>query len=307
MVPNFELTTQQRKSATKLAKKYRSTLVEGAGDARPSFLWRTMAIGLKEDAEERGQRRVEILFRAISYFVVLCVVGLFIADAVRHDEHRQFTSMIFVHGTLAAVLFGVGVTLLTLLLIDVATYKPRLFAGCATASAEQFFTELSWLSDDLDEKLGTLKGASITTWQEHGEEVEGLLEVSNGFLLLDRLRRMITLRMLLRLTAIIGCLALIGYGLSGLLRHDVIHIAGYAKGLGLPEHLYFTVTSFFTVGFGDVIPTKDFSGYAYFAAIVSTFALVVYFVLTDVVASHGEFRVNIRAAATTLVVKESAL
>ena len=62
-----------------------------------------------------------------------------------------------------------------------------------------------------------------------------------------------------------------------------------------------------TIGYGDVAPSKDLAGYAYLAAIIATFALVVYFVLTDVVASHGEFRMNIRAAAATLVTKRSAL
>jgi hypothetical protein len=267
-----------------------------------------MAIGLEEEgAEERAQRRVELGFRLLSYAVVLLAVGFFAVDTVRHDEHRAFTGLLFAHPLLAALLFGVSLVLLGFVLTDVGTYKPRLFAGCANASAEEFFVELSKLSSDLVDQLETLEGADVTTWREHGKQVEDLLAESNDFLLLDRLRLRVTLRMLLRLAALVACLALAGYGLSGMLHEDVVRARGYPAGLGFPEHLYFTVTAFFTVGFGDVAPMMNIAGYAYVAAIVMVFALVVYFVLTDVVASHGEFRANIRVAAVALVMKQSAL
>lgn len=308
MIPKLELSRQQQRQGKRLAREFRSTLIEAEGDARPSFLWRMMAVGLAEEgAEERAQRRVEIGLRWLARSVLALALTLFVVDTVRHDQHHAITGFLFEHSTLATILFAISVVVLVLLLIDVGTYKPRLFAGCANESAEQFFRELSLLSSDLVDQLETLSGAQITTWREHGKQVEDLLAESNDFLLLDQLRWRVTARMLVRLAALVGSLALAGYGLSGLLGKDLILAPGYAAGLGFPEHLYFTVTSFFTIGFGDVTPRKDLAGYAYLAAIITTFALVVYFVLTDVVASHGEFRVNIRAAAMTLVTKQSAL
>jgi hypothetical protein len=308
MVPEIELSRRQRQRGKRMEREGRALLIDADGDLRPSLLWNTLAIGLGEqDRVERAQRRVEIGFRAMAYTVVLLALVLFVVDLVRHNEHYRVTSVLFIHPVLAGVVFGVSLLMLGFLLLDVGTYQPRLFAGCANASAEAFFTDLSKLCTEVVDQLNVLAGAHVTTWRDHDKEVEALLTESNNFLLLHRLRRGITLRVLFRLTAIICALALVGYGLSGLLGDDVVHAAGYAPGLGFPEHLYFTITAFFTIGFGDVTPTKDLAGYLYIGTIIAVFALVAYFVLTDIAASHGEFRMNIRVAARALVMKHSAL
>jgi hypothetical protein len=83
MVPKVELSRRQQRQGKRIAREVRSTLIEADGDARPTFLWRMMAVGLHEEgAEERAQRRVELGFRWLANTVVALVLVLFVVDTV---------------------------------------------------------------------------------------------------------------------------------------------------------------------------------------------------------------------------------
>jgi hypothetical protein len=308
MVSDAELSRQQRRKGNEKKREVISWFVEADGDLRPSFMWRAIGSHVKsEDKEDEAQRSVERGFRLVAYSVIVTAVTLFVIDVVRHSRHVAPTSLLYSQPVVSGVIFVVSLIALILLLIDVGTYMPRLFSWCAKATAAKFFGELARLVQEVDDQVEVITGAHVDTWGDHLHHVELLLEETAKHLLLPRLRRRVTARILLRLVAILCALALAGDSFSGLLHDDVIRASGYAAGIGFPEYLYFTVTAFFTIGFGDVTPDKHLAGYSFLIVIVSVFALVVYFVLTDIASSHGEFRSNIRAAAGALVLKHSAL
>lgn len=308
----WELARSESRAAHKQGRKIRWWLVEGDGDSRPSCLWRTVAKVLKvikrnnENQEDPAKKIVEVALALAAWASWATVLGLGLADGI--SSHGDTQSVIYGNQSLGIVVLSVGSLFLVTVLTDIGSYKPRVFAQCA-GPPEDFFTKLATLAPTLKNQVKAIEvpERKTDTWKAAKELEQGLLAECHQFLLLDDLRARITVRTLHRLAALIGSLALIGYGFSTIANGEVLAQVHATHGIGLPEQVYFALVTFFTVGFGDLYPVHSAVGYTYVTIIVSSFAAVVYFILTDIVASHGEFRFNIRAAAETFVLEHSSL
>lgn len=228
-------------------------------------------------------------------------------DATRSHDSPQ--SVLYNHIACGYVVIAIGALCLALTMLDIGTYRPRLFALC-TGSAVAFFAKMATFSESLRKELGLIMNAAPSGWSDVKELEEHLLDEAHQFVLVDELRIRITGRILLRMAALVASLALIGYGLSSVTRGGLIISAMHGmpvRGAGLPEHIYFTVATFFTIGFGDLYPAHDAIGYMFLTVTIGTFTAIVYFVLTDLVASQSEFRANIKNAAASYVLQSSGL
>ena len=123
----------------------------------------------------------------------------------------------------------------------------------------------------------------------------------------------IHLRVFHRLGALLASLALLGYGLSAATGGDLLRSCSSLSQCGadhsavtLPEHVYFSLIAFFN-GFSDLQLVHSVVGYAYLFTVVVSFVAVVYFFVTDAIASQSEFRANMRAAAESFVLQQSSL
>lgn len=283
-------------------------MVAADASSRPSLLWRTVVLILslfqrKKNHEEHAKILVERGFETAYVLSFVLTLAFAIADAAASAVPATVLS----HNTIAGVaVFTVGLILVSLVMLDIVTYRPRIFAKC-TGPAEEFFDDLAQLSPTLRDQVATVSGAKPRTWKQVKELEQGLLAESRQFLLIDRLRFRVTARMMVRLLSLIASLALVGYGLAAMTSVPVLAQLGAATEPPLVEYAYFTIITFFTIGFGDTRPAHHAAGYAYLVLIVLCFVSVFYFVLTEIVASHGEFRFNIRAAAENFVLERSQL
>jgi Ion channel len=255
---------------------------------------------------DRAKAKVEQCLLGLAWVTPALGVGLFVVDTALASSHPHGAA----HGLawLGVVILAVGLLSVAALLIDVASYRPRLFARCAE-SAEGFFHELAELEPQLTDSIGSIRARppSITSLKEHREKTEQLVTRSQRYLVLDGIRFRITRRMMGRLAGIIVGLAMVSYGLDVLFPGQVLHTTTEPVTVGFQDHIYFALTTFFTIGFGDLRPAHTLVGHLMLILIIVCFAAVVYFVLTDIVASHGEFRTNVRTAAATFVFENSTL
>lgn len=304
-----EANDDERRDRRRKRRRLRRRLVAADPDSRPTAVYAGIArvlrvVGVGETAAlQRAQRIGEAILRGATWTAFGLFVALLIADGIRAGRKPQ--SFIFDRLWLSIVVLTIALVCLVLVLIDLASYRPRLFAGC-TKSVEAFFDDLAGFSQSLRKQLSAIAKAAPATWSEVKEFEEDLLAESHQFLLLDGIRFRITLHIVRRLFVLLASLALVGYGLSGVTHGEML--AGHlAAGIGLAEHTYVALATFFTLGFGSIHPAHDAVGYAYLTLILIVFVAVVYFVLTEVVASQSDFRTNIRCAAEAFVIQKSSL
>jgi hypothetical protein len=299
----------ERRDRRRRRRRLRRRLVAADSDSRPTVVFSGIARVLRafgtdgSVALQRAKRIVEASLRGATWTAFLVFVSLLIADGIRGGDRPQ--SFIFNHLWLSIAVLAISLCCLVLILIDLASYRPRLFAGCSK-SVSAFFDDLARFSESLEKQIDAIASSMPTSWSEVRECEENLLAESHQFLLLDGIRFRVTLHVLSRLFVLLASLALVGYGLSGVTRGDMLE-GPLADGIGLAEHTYVAVATFFTLGFGSIHPAHDAVGYAYLTLILAVFVAVVYFVLTEIVASQSDFRTNIRCAAETFVVQNSAL
>jgi hypothetical protein len=192
-----------------------------------------------------------------------------------------------------------GLSGVAFVFLDLATYKPRLFAlADFTGPSGLLFAELATYSKDLEHIITEIKNTPARSWAELKGHEENLIIEANNYYLLDKLRASITLRILFRLLVLILALSLCAYAATAI-RHGNF-VANMPQDAGMVRHMGFTVISFFNIGYGDSLPT-DGVGYTYLA--LSAFLLVAtfYFVIADIVASYFEFQTNIKTAAHNFV------
>jgi hypothetical protein len=319
ILPRWELGRQETKSRKRLQGEIRRSLVKGAGDSRPRLMWRCVrwlrrehkkeTAELREQAKQRAQANLETIFAYLAWASWLAVVLVWGVDVAFSGSER---SVIYDSMTAGIAVAALGLVLLVTTMVDIASYRPRLFAQCL-GPADEFFESLAELSPDLDDHVDRIAHEQPETWQRAKKLEQGLLVESTRFIVPDGVRSRIIRRVFQRLVGLIASLALLGYGLSaatggGLLRAcpNVKQCGAGQSAMTLPEHLFFSVVSFFN-GFSDLQLVHDVAGYAYLVVIVISVVAVVYFFLTDVVASQGEFRANMRAAAESYVLQNSKL
>jgi hypothetical protein len=318
---DWELEKDRKKEAKKRGHAIRKRLVMGDGSSRPSFLvdlsGRLLdsrapsahgSNGNHETQDERAQVNVEIFFRVMAWLAWFTVIGLVVLTGVFPGIKQFF----FESRAAAIVLDAWSLVCLFTVMLDVATYQPRLFALCS-GPPMTFFHGLSKLSTTLKMQLEQISNESPKTWRRVKELEQGLLAESSEFLVLGGVRTRVIFRVLHRLAAIVASLALLGYSLSAVTHGELLATCARAGEHGcvtsatsVPEHVYFALDSFFT-GFSDITLMHDVFGYGYLTIIVISFTAVVYFFLTEVVASQSEFRANMRSAAESYVLQQSRL
>ncbi len=320
IVPKFERTRSEKKAAKKLRKELRKSLIKGHGDSRPAWigkflLWlrkeNKIEDGMRhEEAKARAQGSVEAIFTRIAWASWLVIVAVMVSDAIL----AKGDSRSFVHGSVAAgtVVAGVAVFFLVAIMLDVATYRPRLFAKCEK-SPEAFFRSLADMEPVLDSHVDKILDERPDSWRRVKALEEVLLAQSNEFIVPDGLRMEIITRIMQRLAGVLASLALLGYGLSaatngGLLRScaNLSECGHQQSAVTLPEHFYFSVVAFFN-GFSDLELVRDVAGYAYLLVVLVSFVGVIYFFLAEAIASQSEFRANMRAAAESFVLQQSRI
>lgn len=292
------------------AARDKRKLAAAHADSRPLFLralfesvatWRNVP-------KAHAPAWLEWFLRTVSFSAWGLVVVFSAIDAFRANT-RPGQSVIFHHVWVGWIVAVVGLVLLVLILVDLATYRPELFALSSSLS-DDFFERLTPLRKELKGEVDKVRKAPTTDWAQARKAEEVLLLVAKELRLTDAMRRYITLRTIFRLGALVAALSLVAYGLttatSGGLIFDTAQNAPVG-GSGLPQHIYYTLVSFFTIGFGDLHPMYDAAGYLFLALTVATFAAVAYFMLTHLVASQSEFRANMRGAAERFVIQHSEL
>jgi hypothetical protein len=318
---DWELEKDRKKDAKKRAHAIRKRLVMGDGSSRPSFMVAVSAHllgthapspygpnGDHEKQNERAQVKVERFFRLMAWLAWLSVIGLVVFIGIFPGIKQLF----FESRAAAIALALWSLFCLFTVMLDVATYQPRLFALCS-GPPKTFFHSLSKLSTTLQMQLEQISSERPGTWRRAKELEQGLLAESSEFLVLGGVRTRVIFRVLHRLAAIVASLALLGYSLSAVTHGDLLATCGrqgehgcVTSATSVPEHVYFALDAFFT-GFSDISLVHDAFGYGYLTVIVLSFTAVVYFFLTEVVASQSEFRANMRSAAESYVLQQSRL
>lgn len=326
-----EIAKDREKLLRKRKSKLRGRFVTCDGHARPEILWQLAmrvprmpgvrrgdaaenesgagGVGTAEHSDDlvagrsarqdRAMACVERVLGAGAWTVWAVVIAVPLADALS----RGWLPQTVLVGALA---LGVGCTCWLLVMLDMATYRPRLFAVCS-GPPEEFFGALGRLSPSLKDQVQTIVVSRPRTFKRAKEQEQSLLEEANTFLLLDGIRARITRRVLHRLAAIVGSLGVIGFGLSLVTKGGLVVTASGAADPGgdLPAHVSFALGAFY--GYGDVYSAHAPVGYAFMALVAASFAAVVYFILTDIITSQSEFRVNLRHAAESYVLQNSRI
>jgi hypothetical protein len=265
----------------------------------------------KRADQERADAIVEKIFVVAEWLAWIIVVGLVVADLLLSNGGAR--SIVYGH-TLAGIVVAIGgALLLVMFMLELGSYRPRLFAQCQ-GRPDVFFESLADLSSEMDDHVTKIANERPKSWRLVKELEQSLIAESSKFIFPDGIRTRVTLRVLRRLAGLVAALALLGYGLSAATNGDLLatcppavqECVQKASAVTLPEHFYFSVVAFFT-GFGDIQLVHDLVGYGYLMVIVASFTAVVYFFLTDVVSSQAEFRANMLAAAESYILQQSRL
>ncbi|MDA0169577.1 ion channel [Solirubrobacter taibaiensis] len=306
MTLEAELNRDQRSEARRRYRKTRKRLVAPDRDSRPPWTRRGLIYVLRlftrgnaasaHKIELWAKGVVETVFSFAAAITLVVAVAFVVADAAWASEpDRGIIGQSPLGSWFALIVFAV---LLAILIVELLTYRPRVYVSCSVTPSV-FFTELAKLAPSLAESVERIRKSPSANLKDMKECEQDLVLECHGYLLLEALRIRILGGLAYRMLTIFAAVALVGYALSGS-TNDVIEGHGTTTG-DLVSHLYFSVTTFFTIGFGDIGTHHSAAGYAYLTVIVLTVLAVAYFVIAELVSSHGAFRADLRAAAATFV------
>jgi hypothetical protein len=296
----------------------RKMLVKPDPKSRPRFMaswvWRwIMKVKASPDRAqlEKAEAIVEKIFVIAAWAAWILVIVLIFADVFLHGANSKSALSGDIPAGSAVSL--IGILLLVLIMFDLGSYRPRVFAECL-GPPDVFFRSLAELSSELEDHVTRIANERPKSWRLVKELEQGLIVESRKFIFPDGIRTQVSRRVLQRLAGLVASLALLGYGLSAATHGDLLTTcsaasqacAHKASVVTLPEHFYFSISAFFT-GFSNIQLVRDVAGYAYLIVVVVSITAVVYFFLTDVVSSHAEFRANMLAAAESFVLQQSRL
>lgn len=284
ILPIFRNAREQHRDERRQRRRERQLLVKPDPPSRPSLLFAT-----------RQTRIPELTFTAPLVVVWALAISLLGAEAFR----AHATSLLYGHKVAATLLLLVSLGCLILVFVDIASYRPRLFAF-ADNSGSALIDAFEDQSGDLEAAFSEFHATPLTKWSQVPSRQEQILSLINQYVEVGGLRARIAARILHRLTALLVALGLIAYALSTLTGGEVVEHA--AANAGLAEHLYFVVAQAMTIGFGDLHPQHGLWGYALMGLSVLTMAAIVYFVLAEVIASQAQFRTDLRTAVERYVV-----
>jgi Ion channel len=246
----------------------------------------------------------EWIFR-INLVLIYGVTATFsVADYVR--QRIGLSPTLATHRLAAAFASLIAVFAMAIAIVDLATYRPRLFV-LSSRDCRQFFRKLAEFSVDFESYLREIRNTPARTWRQIARFQDNLIKEAASVILVDRLRARITLRILIRLGALLFGLSLFCYSLSYSGGRDLIAGPGHSASVGYVPHLYFTIVTFFTIGYGDIYPANDLVGYAFVFVSVVTIVLVTYFLIAEVLAAQFEFNTNLRKSAQSYILRISAM
>lgn len=255
--------------------------------------------------ERTGRPSRTLTIREGLFSVALSVIWLLLLSILLLEASGPGReSVVFESSVASGALFGIGLLAMALVLVDLASYKPRIFV-LAERSPAELFDELAQYSGDFDPILRELADSPPERWDEVRGQQMSLMSAAHQFLRLDGLRARIALRVVNRLACLVGSLALVAYALSALSEGQVV--ARATASAGLADHLYFVVAGFFTIGYGDLHPYHGIYGYGMFMLSVLTEVAILYFALSEVIASQTQFKADLRSAAESYIIVHSAL
>jgi hypothetical protein len=316
----YERSRAEKRESRRLERQIRRDLVKGDGESRPEWCWSALqrlrrehnpeTVEQEEKAKGRAQATVERLLATLAWGAWIAVVLATLVDAI--FAHGDSKSVVYGCTTAGIGVAALAAFLLVAILFDVATYRPRVFAECLGPPSD-FFQSLAELSPELESQVDKIAHERPDSWKRVKHLEQGLLAESIDFITPDGIRTKVNLRVFHRLGALLASLALLGYGLSAATGGDLLRSCSSLSQCGahhsavtLPEHIYFSLIAFFN-GFSDLQLVHGVVGYAYLLTVVVSFVAVVYFFLTDAIASQSEFRANMRAAAESFVLQQSSL
>ena len=130
---------------------------------------------------------VEHVFDGVAWTVWALVLATPLAAAL-FDWHPQSTT--------AGILFlAAGAVCWAVIMLDMVTYRPRLFASCA-GPAHLFFVSLSRMHLTLEDRVESIAICRTRTFRSAKFQAESLLQEANEFFLLAEIRGRITRRIL---------------------------------------------------------------------------------------------------------------
>jgi len=244
----------------------------------------------------------ERVFRINLLLVYGTSLALAITDYVRGRLH--LTAIMYEHGGWAVLGLALSIILMIVAIIDLATYKPRLFT-LSSSDCRQFFRKLAEFSGDFDSYLHEIRNTPAKTWRQIARFRDNLIKEASNVIIVDRLRARIILRVLVRIGSLVLCLSMLCYMMSYATGHDVL--AGAPDSGGYIPHLYFTAVTFFTIGYGNIYPANDLIGYLFTFVCVLIIALVFYFFIAEALAAQFAFSGNLRDSAESYILRISAL
>ncbi len=245
----------------------------------------------------------ERIFRINLLLVYGISLALAITDYVRGRLH--LTAVMYGHRGWATLGLLISIVLMVVAIIDIATYKPRLFT-LSSSDCRQFFRKLAEFSGDFDSYLREIRNTPAKTWRQIARFRDNLIKEAANVIIVDRLRSRITLRVLVRIGSLVLGLSLLCYMLSYTAGQDVLAGAAPAGG-GYIAHLYFTAVTFFTIGYGNIYPANNLIGYSFTFLCVLVIALVFYFFIAEALAAQFAFTSNLRDSAESYILRISAL
>jgi hypothetical protein len=229
------------------------------------------------------------------------ISNLFTDPITNEDKLAALTMPLYNEPILSIALLVIATGCLVLVVLDLATYQPRLFALASfSIPSGELFNELGVLSISLRQYLTEIASTPPTSYRSLKIMEENLIIEVNHFDLLDDLRYRITRRILLRFICIVLALSLCAYLLSSLTAGHFIH--GLAPDPTFLKHIYYTSVLFFTIGFGDITPYHNVVGYLFVDLCAIILVIITYFIFSTILSGYYDFEDNIRRAAHNYII-----
>ena len=153
----------------------------------------------------------ERVFRINLLLVYGSSLALAITDYTRGRLH--LTAFMSGHKVWAILGLIISIVLMVVGIIDLATYRPRLFT-LSSSDCRQFFRKLAEFSGDFDSYLREIRNTPAKTWRQIARFRDNLIKEAANVIIVDRLRARITLRVLVRVGSLVLALSLLCYMMS---------------------------------------------------------------------------------------------
>lgn len=287
----FDARARQRQN--RRAIRERKRLLVRPGSRPPIVTW------VNRDGAPKRLVLPEWLFKTGKWMLWLGFAVLLILDSVREalGDHAVLSAV----PALAWTLFGLAVAALALVIYDLATYSPKL-VECSAFSCRTFFQQLGTISDVLVQFLSEIENVPPQRLEEAKDNEERLVVAARKVLFLNSWRAGVRLYVVQRVLAIVAGMAILGYALNYVTGPFTVTSVADAH---FGDFVYIALTMFFTAG-NDLI-ASGLAGYSYVALVLLGSALVVYFVVTDIVRADSEFNATLRMHSANFALVTSRL